>query len=197
MTHRCAHQSAGKPLKLADGATVEDNLNLTYGLSGFPFSEPGTYRITAYLHLGTEQADSIARSDVLRVRVMTPDSKAEDRAALTLFEPVAGACIALGGSAVYENAASDLMETAERLTGRRKTPHPVSVGIWRALGFHFDRQYLRFDGKRFRTAARHPDEAAICRNHLNSKTLNCLDPITREATLQWAVQGRQASNEKR
>ena len=196
VTHRCAHQGAGEPLKLAHGVTLEDNLNLTYGLSGFPFSEPGTYRITAYLHLGTEHAGSIARSETLRIRVMSPESKLEDRAALTLFEPRAGACIALGGSAAYENAVSDLMETAARLTGRKKAPHPVSVGIWRALGFHFDRQYLRFDGERFYKAARHANEAAICRRHLNDRALDCLDPITKQATLRWAAEERRASDKQ-
>ncbi|CAM3289376.1 hypothetical protein SAMN04488021_1502 [Paracoccus aminovorans] len=195
VTHRCVHQSAGEPLKLADGAALEDNLNLTYGLSGFPFSEPGTYRITAYLHLGTEHAGSIARSEVLRIRVMSPESKVEDRAALTLFEPTAGACIALGGSAAYETAVSDLMETAARLTGRKKAPHPVSVGIWRALGFHFDRQYLRFDRGRFYEAAPQEKEAEICRRQLTSETLDCLDPVTRQATLKWTAQVREASKD--
>lgn len=184
MTRRCT--VATRPRRIAAGETVEDNVNLTFGAAGFPFAEPGTYRVTVHLHLETRGVERIVRSPALRIRILSPASREEDRAALDLLEPSAGAVLALGGTAAYEAAASRLMETANRLSAAggwtKPRVHPVATGIYRALGFHYQRQYVRYRDGAFSIFAARPDDARRCVERIDAAALKSLDPISGRAT---------------
>lgn len=184
MTRRCASANVDR-LTIASGGSVENNVNLTFGADGFAFSEAGTYRITAWTTLG---APGAVRSESIRIRVLAPSSLEEDRAALDIFEPRAGALLTLGGTASYELAASRLMEVAGRLnrSNRRKQPaHPVATGIYRALGFHFNRRYARYQDGRFHWEEARPKDRKACEAKLTPEALRVFDPVTNSTTLSF------------
>lgn len=188
ITVRCSAASASVRA-IAPDEEVLDNLNLTFGVDGFAFAEPGTYRLTAFLVLEAGDTEYIVRSEPLRIRILTPASREEDVAALDIIEPGAGAILALGGTAAFERSASRLMEAAERLSsagrGRRRS-HPVAAGIYRALGFHFGRGYIRYRDGRFATSAPSTEDAAYCAARLRDSALDFLDPVSKSHTLAFA-----------
>jgi len=183
ITQRCT--LIASVIKVAAGKTLEDNLNLSFGVQGFPFAEPGSYRITAYLRLNTGKTERILRSQTLRIRVLFPAEQEENRAALDIFEPSAGAVLALGGTAACEKAISHLMETANRLSfaGHGKTrAHPLATGIYRALAFHYGQSYTRYRNGHFLISKAQLDDAKRCADKLQGTALNCLDCVSRKAT---------------
>jgi len=183
ITQRCTLASC--LIEVAPGKTLESNLNLSFGAQGFPFAEPGNYRIIAYLRLNSGETTRILRSQTLRIRVMYPAGDEENRAALDIFEPASGAVLALGGTAACETAVSRLMETANRLSfaGRGKTRvHPLATGIYRALAFHYGQSYTRYRDGQFFISKAQAGEAKQCADKLQGAALNCLDCVSRQAT---------------
>lgn len=197
MTRRCVASSTA-PVTLSAGSAVEDNVNLTFGTNGFAFAEPGTYRVTAWLATGLEGMEMPLPSQPLRIRILTPMTIDEDRAALDIFDPRAGAILALGGTAAYEAAALRLLDVAERLTsaGRVRTrTHPVATGLYRSLCFHFRRDYVRLRGDRFARSSARAEEARQCSSRLTNPALGVLDPVSGQATRAFVAQLRAESSE--
>ena len=113
---------------LPDGQVLRNNVNLTFGSSGFAFAEPGEYDVTPLLSFMMKDAngnpiDRIIRGDAIRIRVAHPHDMDQERDATTLFRADVGAWFALGGSDSLAKAGDALEEVKERRArARRRRP---------------------------------------------------------------------------
>lgn len=117
MMLRCFAVAPEGRLALTPGASMHDNLNLSFGSAGVPFAEPGDYLLTPELTLyGTDQQTplGVVRGSSLLITVQRPEGAAERQDAETMFQSDQGIVLSLGGAKGLQSAASDLIDITER-----------------------------------------------------------------------------------
>lgn len=183
---RCYDMQAGAADRVPDGGSIRNNVNLTYGTSGFPFADPGAYEITALLAVSDpqNQRELIVRSPVLPIRVAAPQTVDEDRDAMQLFRDDVGVYIALGGNRRLAGAHDALAEVVERRRG--DVSDPVVAAIVRAQGLDARRSYVRYRAGDFQQVAAEPDRAAELLGSLDDDALCAFDRTTAEGTRRLA-----------
>lgn len=192
LVHRCCDLAQESTLmQLPHGEAMVDNASLVFGSSGFPFAEPGNYRIRAVLSLGGENGETdfqrVTFSNDVRIRVSAPHSRAEERHAYDLFDPRAGQYLALGGTDRLENFEPVLLKIADERSGISggDVLDPVAAHIHRSMGFNANRPFLRFRDGGFRRREADRERAAEHFKHLDETALRCLDSVTRQKTLNF------------
>jgi hypothetical protein len=189
---RCFDPRALAAESLQPGATVRNNLNLTFGSGGFAFAEPGEYEIIPLLGFTVqvpggdedepETVELVIRGEPSRIRVAHPQSRAEERDAMTLFRSDVGAWFALGGSDSLERAHDSLLELCERRTAEAGAADPVVASIVRAEGIHAGRPSVRYQHGRFTQSGADEDHAAEMLTSLDDEALAHFDPHTARHT---------------
>lgn len=188
--HRCfdIEEMAMNSL-LAPNGTIEDNVHLHFGMSGFTFAEPGNYRVTAVLAVPscTERAERITRSQSLRLRISMPRTREEENGALTLFDERIGLYLALGGTDRLDEAIGgqleDLVARRKRRNSSRIVRDPLAVHITRTRGFNASRASYRLREGEIHWRLPRIDDAAKLFATLDLRSLACFDCITREKTM--------------
>lgn len=161
--------------------SIRNNVNLTYGSSGFPFAEPGAYEVTALLAVFDQatERDLIVRSDVLPIRVASPQSIEEERDAMDLFRDDVGVYLALGGSRSLTSAREALERVVERREGDRTVVRdPVVASIVRAQAIDADRSYVRYEQQEFKQHEADRDRAGQLLGRLDDEALKAFDRQT-------------------
>jgi hypothetical protein len=192
LAQRCYDMSAEPPDRLESGATITENLNLTFGSSGFSFAEPGFYDVTAFLVIPAEvtnqfiagppvEVEQLVSSNVLRIQVAYP-TRVEEQDLGDLFDPEVGTYFALGGSPVLERAQAKLARIQERRGD--DTGDPIVANIIRCAGINAQRSPVRYDAdnKRFRQVPADLEEAARQLGRLDEPALANFDPTTARST---------------
>jgi hypothetical protein len=188
---RCFDVAADVTHVLRPGESTRDNLNLTFGASGFPFAEPGFYEVTAYLviYQHSEDRELVVPSQPLRIRIAAPENRDEEREAMTLFNNEVGRYFVLGGT-VRGGAETELENILDRRFSQKRVRDkdmaprdPVAVNIIRSRAFRLGRTYhSRDDGaiKLFQKS----DLATSLRELelLDDKALTVFDPVTAAST---------------
>jgi hypothetical protein len=104
---------------LAPGDTRYHAVNLTMGMYGFPFREPGTHRIeVCYVN-----ADGTTAPASMALTVRPPRSDEQRRAARTLFTAPVGRVLAVGGTRTI----GEVTERLDAVVGELGPQHPVSL----------------------------------------------------------------------
>lgn len=137
---------------LAPGQSFADNLNITFGASGFSFAEPGLYdiQVVSAVPMGFVDGDAdndyelILTSNTLRLYVSSPKSLPDEiDLANVLFRDDVGTFFVLGGSKHLLAAQSDLTELCNRRLHKRKTvSDPIAANILRCNGIDAGRWSL-------------------------------------------------------
>ena len=188
--HRCFDiEATAMSSVLAPNGTIEDNVHLHFGVSGFTFAEPGNYRVTAVLALpsSTERAERLTCSQSLRLRISVPQTREEEKEALTLFDERIGLYLALGGTDRLDEAiGGKLDELVTRRTRRARSGFvrdPLAVHITRARGFNASRASYRLREGEIDHRPPHVEQAVKLFAALDLRSLSCFDCITREKTM--------------
>ncbi len=160
MVQRCVGRTidatAGPTMLRPDDEPWRDNLNLSYGASGFAMAEPGSYRLTPLLTV--EPGGPVVRGRSLPVRIAYPADRRDEEQAIRLLQPDVGAWFVLAGSNVLRKAHDEVRSVLdERTFERRRTDggpaagevDPIAAAITRTLGIHAGRSYLRLGDRRF------------------------------------------------
>lgn len=180
ITHRCIDQGQSETVTLGPGNTMESNVNLSFGGGGFPFAEPGNYRVEATLAIGEGAS---GRAAPLRLRVSMPQTRREENLALDLLDTKAGRCLALGGSGAYDDTAARLLGIAENLRAKSGMARdPIAVNIFRSLGFHYRRAYPRLRNGKIVLEGADREQAKRCSSALDKTALRIFDPVTARET---------------
>jgi hypothetical protein len=192
LVQRCYDVSAEAAEQLAAGATITENLNLTFGSSGFSFAEPGFYDVTAFLVIPASVTNQLiagppvavellVTSNVRRIQVAYP-TRAEEHDLGDLFDQDVGTYFALGGSPVLGRAEAKLTGIQER---RGNDPaDPIVANIIRCQGINAQRSPVRYDTEtqQFREVPADLEEAARQLGRLDEPALANFDPTTAQAT---------------
>lgn len=187
---RCVNASLESAESVAAGETIANNVNLTYGSSGFAFAEPGAYEVTALLSFivldeKEEKQNLIVRSNTLPIRVAAPMQIEEEHDAMDLFRDDVGVYLTLGGNRNLETAHDKLAAIAERRGG--DTKDPIVATIVRAQALDASREYVRKEaGAAFSRQEAKPDQAASLFNQLDDPALGAFDAVTAEQTRELA-----------
>jgi hypothetical protein len=190
LVQRCYDQPADAVTGLGPGETMTDNLNLTFGSSGFSFAEPGIYDVTALLAIpkienGKLKAEWVTRSNPQRIQIAHP-TRVEEHDLADLFDGEVGAYFALGGSPALYRAADKLATIQER---RGDDPaDPIVANIIRCRGIEAQRSPVRYDAasQRFQVLQPDLDEAARQLGRLDEPALAQFDKATASATRELA-----------
>jgi hypothetical protein len=191
MMQGCLIEDALTQVTLPAGGVLRDNVNLTFGSTGFAFAEPGTYDLVPLLGLPEKRADGVTvehlvRGQALRIRVGYPHEPAEERDALVLMRRDVGAWFALGGSDVLGAAADDLSALCERRRATNGADDPVVAGIVRSAGINAGRTVMRLRGGQFVPRAGDPVRAADLLGSLDAAALRNFDASTAAGTADLA-----------
>jgi hypothetical protein len=186
LLQRCYDTSAETMDRLPPGATIRDNLNLTFGSSGFSFAEPGIFDVTALLVIPVienEQwkADLVARSNTQRVQIAHP-TRLEEHDLGDLFDEQVGTYFAVGGSPALPRAADRLAAVQQR---RGDNPaDPIVANILRCRGIDAQRSPIRYDAEtqEFRVVPPDQEEAARHLRRLGDQALAHFDRETARTT---------------
>jgi hypothetical protein len=182
---RCVHAPPGTADSVAPQQSIANNVNLTYGSSGFAFAEPGAYEVTALLSFADEQRDFIVRSDPLPIRVAAPMQIEEEHDAMDLFRDDVGVYLALGGNRNLETAHDKLAAIAERRGG--DMTDPIVATIVRAQALDATREYVRKDAdEAFGRQEAKPERAASLLGQLDDDALATFDAVTAARTRKLA-----------
>jgi hypothetical protein len=168
-----------------DQGRIANNINLTYGSSGFHFADPGAYEVTALLAIYDDRADKefILRSPALPIRVAAPQSVQEDRDAMELFRDDVGVYLALGGNRNLEGAHQTLQEFVARRSGAAgEVTDPVAATVVRAQALDARRDYVRLEDGRYRRDHADEDRAAALLDRLGDTSLRAFDAVTAKRT---------------
>jgi hypothetical protein len=190
---RCFDLDSGARDTVPDGGSISNNINLTYGSSGFHFADPGAYEVTALLAIYDSRSDTdfILRSPALPIRVAAPQSVQEDRDAMELFRDDVGVYLALGGNRNLEGAHQTLQEFVARRAGETgEVTDPVAATIVRAQALDARRDYVRFQDGRYRRLGADEDRAAGLLDRLGDTSLQAFDAVTAEGTKRLAASYR-------
>lgn len=133
-----------------DGAFYQE-LNMTMGELGFPFKEPGPYRIEA----SYRNVDGGTAAGVLQLHVRPPASYDDRRTVSALFNARVGRVLQVGGSRLMEDA-NDRIDWVEERLGER---HPSSyyLGAVRAVPLAQPYKVLEGDAGEVALAPENPE----------------------------------------
>jgi hypothetical protein len=123
-----------------------ENVFVGYGTYGFYFDEPGEYLVRAVYH---GAGSMLIPSNVLRVRVTSPASKAEDRLAQDFFTYEVGMSLYLGGS-----RSPHLAKGMDRLAAvaEEYSSAPLGAKVSASIGRSFARPFFAVEkGKLVKT----------------------------------------------
>lgn len=169
---------------IPSGGTMSNNLNLTYGSSGFTFAEPGEYMVTARLELWFQ--NNVYRtlySQPLRIRVAYPKTDEEELIGMNLFQNDIGRYFALGGSDVLSKAESDLREIEARIQGKAKNARDGLVAnIRRSRAINMAREFIRFKDGKYQRRPADSESAQSLLSSIGPKIKQFFDPATAEST---------------
>ena len=135
---------------LAPGDVRYKDVNLTMGMFGFPFTEPGTYRIEAcYQNIDGSTAPAVM---LLEVQRPSEDARA---AAEDLFTAPVGRVLAVGGSRTI----ADVNDRLDRAIGALGPQHPTALYLAtaRALPLAAPHKVLPADAARVGVLDPEPD----------------------------------------
>lgn len=194
---RCFDLDPGARETLPDQGHISNNINLTYGSSGFHFADPGAYEVTALLAIFDPQSetDFIVRSPALPIRVAAPQSVQEDRDAMDLFRDDVGVYLALGGNRNLEGAHQTLEEFVARRAGATgEVTDPVAASIVRAQALDARRDYVRLQDGEYRHLRKDEDRAAGLLGRLGDTSLQAFDAVTARGTQSLAESYRAGAN---
>lgn len=154
MMRRCfalaIDRTPGAQPRLPVGASLNENVNLSFGSGGFAMAEPGEYYLTPVLT--REPGGPVIRGRSLRVWIDDPADRAAEKQGIRLLQSDVGTWFALGGSHVLAKAYDEVNDVLEeRTSGKRRSSgvDPVVASIKRSLGIHASRTYLRLENGRF------------------------------------------------
>lgn len=165
------------------GESLRNNVNLTFGSSGFAFAEPGEYDVTPLLALPTRDGrELVVRGEALRIRVAHPHDMGQEQDATVLFRSDVGAWFALGGSDCLAEAGQALQEVKERRMKEISPDDPVAAAITRTAALDAMRPSTRFEGGEFTQAEGDPATAADLLNSLDAASLRAFDRQTAART---------------
>lgn len=182
---RCVEVPPEAAETVAPQQSLANNVNLTYGSSGFAFAEPGAYEVTALLSFADEKQDFIVRSEPLPIRVAAPMQIAEEHDAMDLFRDDVGVYLALGGNRNLETAHDKLAAIAERRGG--DTSDPIVATIVRAQALDATREYVRrAPGDDFSRDDAKPALAEDLLGQLDKAALGAFDAVTAGRTRELA-----------
>jgi hypothetical protein len=186
LMQRCFQWDAAGVLRLREGESIEDNINITFGSAGFAFAEPGTYDITVLLVIFDEaqQRELIASSNTIRIRIGAPRSDHEEREAMEFFTPEVGMYLALGGSAALPRARDRLDEIADRR--QHDLNDPLVAHITRARAIDNARSYIRYRDREFHVSEPNINEAATALSNLRNMVPGPYDSATARQTAHLA-----------
>lgn len=187
LMQRCYDLTPAASDALAAGATLRNNLNLTFGSGGFAFAEPGEYDITPLLSFVVrndqgEPEDLVIRGEPLGIRVAHPHTMGEEHDAQVLFRPDVGVWFALGGSDCLAGAGEALEGVKDRRRASLGEADPVVAAITRAAGIHAGRPSVRFMAGRYTCADGDHKRAATLLGSLDDTALRNFDAHTAENT---------------
>jgi hypothetical protein len=187
---RCFEWDSAETLRLADGQTMTDNVNLTFGASGFAFAEPGTYDVEAVLVLTdeTQEREFIAKSEKIRLRIAAPKTHDEERDAIDFFSDDVGLYLALGGSKALTRARGKLTDIVNRRGG--DTSDPLVAHITRAFAIDESRAYVRYQDGKFGAEGADLNQAVKLIDNLGGQ-MATFDAATARATQELAQRWRQ------
>jgi len=136
---------------LAPGQSLYRELNITMGQLGFPFKEPGPYRVEVSYH----NTDGGTAAAVMQLHVRPPRSYDDGRAISTLFEAGVGRVLQAGGSRLMDEANDKIDWVADRLG----EGHPASYyfGAGRAVPMAKPYKVLRGDSDEVQIAGEDPE----------------------------------------
>jgi len=181
---RCFEIGEDQLTTIPNGGRIEDNINLTFGASGFTFAEPGVYEVQALLVLydGQLEIERIASSPSLQISVGYPEARNDYALADEIFQPDVGRWFALGAPARLESVTDRLVDMTR---GKGRVPDEIAAHILRTGMFGANRSSLRVaDGKLVRTEADGKRSAQLARR-LAQLGLNRFDPVTGQQTKRY------------
>ena len=136
---------------LEPGQAIYRELNITMGQLGFPFKEPGPYRVEA----SYRNTDGGTAAAVMQLHVRPPASYDDVRAVSTLFDAGVGSVLQAGGSRLMEEA-NDKIDWVTKRLGER---HPASYyfGAVRAVPMAKPYKLLRGDSAEVQVGEEDPE----------------------------------------
>ena len=190
--HPIAERYYDMPEAVADvvpsGGVMSDNLNLTFGATGFSFAQPGTYEVSAVLAIPRNQdSEWVIQAQPVTIHVAYPQSVDEELDAVKIFRPDVGYYFALGGSDVLTEASEILEGIRERRMGKSKViSDPLVAHICRCQAINNARDSITYrDGEYHKRDAR-PSVAADLFGMIERSKEPMFDPATHERTRQLA-----------
>lgn len=150
IVHRCYDVAMDQPVNLTPGASLTDNLNLTFGSAGFTFAEPGTYTVkTTFLwQVGSRDFRTINSAPVT-IHIEAPSSDEESELA-DFFRWDVGFYFALGGSDILSDAEQTLLEIVDKRKHRLGGAlDPLSTSIVRSRAINLGRDFVSYNNGRF------------------------------------------------
>ena len=179
---RCFDIDDGDVVILSDGESFEDNMNVTFGASGFSFAEPGRYEVQALLVVydRVRNIERIAASSPVQLFVGFPTGSDDMALAETVFSSEVGRWLALGAPKRLENVGENLLEAIKRHPTESAAaiePHAV-----RAAMFGAARKSTRMIKGKMTTFSPRIDEAASFAKQLDKKAMDRFDPVSAQQT---------------
>jgi hypothetical protein len=136
---------------LDPGQSMSNNINLTFGSSGFTFAEPGNYEITAVLSIYSGNYNYVVKSEPLFIRIEYPKTREEELDALEIFNKDVGYYLALGGSDYLTGAESKLLKVRDRRQGIEKIiADPLVAYITRCIAINLSRDFITYKEGKFK-----------------------------------------------
>lgn len=181
---RCFEIGEDQLVTIPDQGRLEDNINLTFGASGFTFAEPGVYEVQALLVLydGQLEIERIASSRPVQISVGYPEARSDYALADEIFQPDVGRWFALGAPARLDKVTDRLVEMTR---GKDRVPEEIAAHILRTGMFGANRSSLRVEeGKLVRTQADGKRSAELA-GRLAKLGLDRFDPVTGQQTKQY------------
>ncbi|HSH59596.1 MAG TPA: hypothetical protein VK988_08160 [Acidimicrobiales bacterium] len=136
---------------LAPGQAIYRELNMTMGKLGFPFKEPGPYRLEA----SYRNTDGATAGAVMQLHVRPPADYEVHRAVSTLFDARVGRVLQVGGSRLMEDA----NEKIDTVNDRVGEAHPATfyLDAVRAMPLAKPYKVLRGDAGQVEVEEQDPD----------------------------------------
>jgi hypothetical protein len=182
---RCFERLADGDIVLPPGGTFRENLQIHFGSGGFAFAEPGRYEVRVVLALFERQleAELLAWSPPLKLRIAYPKSAEEEIESDFLFSPSVGRWFALGGTDALPEVAEKLAALVEEREGRRQLDGVVAF-TRRSIGLNLARDFVRLDNLKAARRKAKPEQAAKQLQAVLSepRLAAWLDPETRRTT---------------